>query len=115
MITRGNPKLGAVVQRYREQAGLSQTEAAKASGLRPSYVQALEIGRFQLIYPDKFNALRRTLRFPGWTVLDAMGYQTDAGDSEMDPRLEAMIRQLPLDKQDALFGMVKAWFFTKAS
>ena len=114
MITRGNPKLGAVVQRYREQAGLTQAELAQASGLKTSYVSALELGRFQIMYPAPFNALRRVLRYPGWTVLDAMGYETDAGDSEIDPRLEAMIRQLPLDKQDALFGMVKAWFF-KAS
>lgn len=110
MERKANARLGMVVQSFRQGAGLTQTELADAAGLKASYITALELGRYQVVYPKPFNAIHRVLRFPGWVVLDAMGYQTDAGDKEINPALSALIGAMDVAQQVALLGMVRAWF-----
>lgn len=110
MEKKANARLGMVVQGFRQGAELTQVELAEASGLKGSYITALELGRYQLIYPKPFNAIHRVLRFPGWVVLDAMGYATDAGDKDIHPALGALIRAMDEPQQVALLGMVRAWF-----
>ena len=106
----GSVELGACVKRYREAAGLTQLDLARATSLKASYITAVERGRFQLIYPEKLNSLRRALRFPGWEMLEEMGYKTDAGEEGITPGLLAQIRTLDSEQQLALIGMLRAWF-----
>lgn len=103
MATRlGNKRMGAKLQDYRKDAGLTADDLARASGVKRSYITAIEVGRMNIMYPETFVDLKRVLRFPGWDMLEAMGYPTDAGDDDIYPRLLHVARQLPMDQQEAL-------------
>ena len=104
---------GSRVAYYREKAGLSQAELARATGDAYSRVSIgqVEGGRVGITYPDKFNALRRVLRFPGWEILELMGYRTDAGrGSTINPVLETYILQMDDEQQEALAHVARAFF-----
>lgn len=106
----GNKLLGALLRQYRTQAGLTQEELAEASHVQRAYIGNIELGRNSVIYPDKFKALHRVLRFPAWEMLETMGYPTDFEESDIDARLLILIRQLTPDQQRALAEVVRSMF-----
>lgn len=103
-----NVRLGACFRRYREDAGLTQEEAAQVSGLKRDYINGLEGGRILVPYPPIVNALRRVYRFPGWEVLEEMGYHTDAQVNNILPALQVLVQQMSNDEQQALLGVARA-------
>jgi len=96
---------GALLRQYRERLGLTQHEAEKLTGVRREYIGSIETGRIAIIYPEPFNALRKVYGFPGWEILEAMGYETDAAGAAPQGqadvvRLATMISLLsPADRQ----------------
>lgn len=84
------------------------TDVEKVSGVKRDYVSSIELGRISVIYPESFNQLRRVYGFPGFELLEAMGYRTDATVSEIDPSLLALARGMTLDQQRALAVLAKA-------
>lgn len=50
-----------------------------------TYLANVETGRTRIIYPEYANDLTRVLGMPGWVLLEAMGYRTDATGSRAYP------------------------------
>lgn len=106
-----NPVLfGAKLRSYRDAAGFTQSDAAEAAGVKREYLASLELGRIQVPYPHVFNALHTVLRFPGWELLEALGFETDHEDSGLKilPALASELRKMSEDQQKAVLGVVKA-------
>jgi transcriptional regulator with XRE-family HTH domain len=103
-------RLASVLRTYREGAGLTQTDIERVSGgaVKREYVSGVELGRIGLIYPEPFGQLRRILRFPGWEVLEAMGYATDLKQQGIDDSLLQLLRRLTLPQQKAVAAFVRA-------
>lgn len=109
---RTSMKMGPLLESYRARAHLTQEELAQACGIKVTrdYIGSVELGRIVWVRMDKFNALHHVLRFPGWEMLEAMGYETDVDrDPTVSPRLMTTIRQLSIDQQDAADAMLRAW------
>lgn len=111
--TGNEPKsTGEILRAYREQAGLSQADLQRATGVKREYINAIERRRgglgIKIIYPDKFNPLHDALGFAGFEMLEAMGYQTDAGRGDTSPRLLALIRRLTPEQQEATVDFILA-------
>jgi len=110
-ITPEMRRFGSLIASYRKRAGLTQEETAALServsppGVRRDYLASIEAGKIKIVYPRDFNALRRALQFPGFELLEAMGYETDGGVDDIDPVLVAVSRQLDRDSQRALATM----------
>ncbi len=103
-----NSRLAQKMRQYRERANLTQTDVERLSGVRRDYLSSIELGRISVVYPETLNRLRRVYGFPGWEMLDAMGYQTDAGGEAVEPALLAIIRALTPEQQRMLADMAKA-------
>lgn len=106
---RGGAKWGALIQTYRQKAEMTQEDLATASKVRRNYIASIEFGRIGVPSPDIFNKLHRVLRFPGWEVLEAIGYETDAGMDDIAPALLTVARALPERQQVLLAEMGKTW------
>jgi transcriptional regulator with XRE-family HTH domain len=102
-----NPRLAAKVREYRRKAGLTQQELARVTGIKREYISSCELGRVGVIYPEAFNALRRALGFPGWELLEAIGYRTDVGEADINPGLLTLLRQLSPEQQQAVLDIVR--------
>ena len=107
MVRPGNPEMGRLLADYRRRAGLTADDLARASGVKRSYITAIEVGRMNLIYPETYEPLHRALRFPGWEFLEVMGYQTDVRTEGVIPRLTLFAQQLTKEQQDLLADMAK--------
>lgn len=94
-------ELGRRIRHYRERTGLNQTDIERVTGVRRDYLSSIEGGRIRVIYPANFNALHKVLRFPGWEILELMGYETDVGANDLVPALVHVARQLTPDQQRA--------------
>lgn len=101
-------RVGNVVRHYRERSGLTQVEASTASGLAPGYVSGVENGRVRVIYPEAFNPLRKVLNFPGFEMLEAMGYVTDCTEEGISAPLSAVLRGMDADEQTAMLDIAHA-------
>lgn len=93
---------GDVLVKYRLIARLTQEEAARAAGMKRSFYARCETNRTMLIRPSTFNALRRALRFPGYEMLAAMGFDTDLGGDGIEAPLAAVATQMDADQQRIL-------------
>lgn len=102
-------KWGALLQSYRNRAEMTQDDLAMASKVRRSYIASIEFGRIGIPSPDTFNSLHKVLHFPGWEMLEAIGYDTDAGESNVEPALLSVARSLPAKQQILLAEMGKTW------
>lgn len=103
-------KLGAKIRSYRDRTGLTQMEAAKLAGVTREYLASIEIGRIVVMYPEVFNSLHDLLEFPGWEILEEMGYKTDAvagASARLLPSLIVQASQLDEDQQKGLVEIIK--------
>lgn len=98
-------KWGSLMQSYRNQAQMTQEDLANASGEKRTYIGSIEFGRIGIPSVKTFRALHRVLRFPGWEMLEAIGYPTDATDDNVIPSLLSVCRSLPEPKQELLAQM----------
>jgi DNA-binding XRE family transcriptional regulator len=94
--------LGELLSRLRLDAGLTQAELARRTGVKREYLSSVELGRIGLMYPGPTNDLKRELGVPGWMLLEAMGYETDANDDAVLPMLVAALRRLRTGQQLSL-------------
>lgn len=101
-----NP-VGTYLAQKRRDAGLTQDEAAQLTHTNRAYISTVELGRIKPSV-EMFNELRRLYRFPGWELLEMMGYRTDADtvDGLWAP-LVAMLGNLDRDQQKALVPTIK--------
>jgi len=101
---------GTLLRQYRERLGLTQYEAEKLSGVRREYIGSIETGRIAVIYPEPFNALRRAYGFPGWEILESMGYETDvdkaSGYSRDVLKAAALLASLPPEDRAVVDGLI---------
>jgi transcriptional regulator with XRE-family HTH domain len=101
---------GTVLRQYRERLGLTQYEAEKLSGVRREYIGSIETGRIAIIYPEPFNALHRAYGFPGWEILESMGYETDvdraSGYSREVLRAAAILASLAPEDRTIVDGLI---------
>lgn len=113
-----NLALGAKLAEYRERAGLSQEEVAYRATraalygvvISRDYLGGLEQGRMGIPHPEKFNPLHEVLGFPGWEILDLMGYDTDGGEGiNFEPQLAKIASQLSKEQQKMLAMIGKSW------
>jgi transcriptional regulator with XRE-family HTH domain len=109
-ITNDNSRLADKLRHYRVKAGLTQTDAARVSGVKREYISSIELGRIQVLYPGVFNALRRAYRFPGFEILEAEGYTTDAHEADINDGLITLIRALTPEQQEGVAAIIKATF-----
>ncbi|MEJ5221838.1 MAG: helix-turn-helix transcriptional regulator [Tepidiforma sp.] len=107
-VPRPGERYGQRLKQYREERGLTQGEAERLSGVRRDYIGAVETGRIGVIYPDTFNRLRALYGFPGWEILELMGYQTDAADAHVHPAIASALKGLSPEEQEKLAPFVKA-------
>lgn len=108
VVPQRNLRLASVLRSYRERAGLTQSDVGKASQIvSREYVSGVELGRIAVVYPEIFNELRRLYKFPGFEVLEAMGYDTDCETAGVKPRLAMLINQLDESQQDALASIAR--------
>jgi len=103
-------KTGAKLKEYREKLGLTQYEAEKLSGVRREYIGSIETGRIAIIYPEPFNALHRAYGFPGWEILESMGYETDvdkaSGYSRDVLKAASLLASLPPEDRAVVDGLI---------
>jgi len=101
---------GALLRQYRERLGLTQHEAEKLTGVRREYIGSIETGRIAIIYPEPFNALHRAYGFPGWEILESMGYETDvdkaSGYSRDVLKAAALLASLPPEDRALVDGLI---------
>lgn len=100
--------LGAKLRAYRLAAKLTQTEVEELCSVRRDYVSSIELGRIGVVYPDTFNRLRDAYNFPGFDVLETMGFKTDAAQQEIQPSLLAIIGTMTHEQQAALAELARA-------
>lgn len=103
--------LGDRLRWYRERAKLSQGDLAEVVGVTRDYISSIEIGRIGVVYPRVFNGLQRTLGFPGWELLELMGYHTTATSKEeggIYPPLLAFLGKMDASQQQATFEALRA-------
>lgn len=101
---------GTLLRQYRERLGLTQYEAEKLSGVRREYIGSIETGRIAVIYPEPFNALHKAYGFPGWEILESMGYETDidrASNYSRDVlKAAALLASLPPEDRAVVDGLI---------
>lgn len=107
--------MAAFFRDARERAGVSQTDVQRLTGVNRAYVSSIEQGRIAVVYPEIFNTLHHVYRFAGWAGLDAMGYQTDAGEADVNPAILSLLRGLSDDQQRAAEGVIRAMLKLSAS
>jgi len=103
--------LGEQLRLYREGLRLTQTDLERLTKVKREYISSIEMGRIQVIYPEVFNLLKKVLRFPGWVLLEAMGYETDSVAGEaggLNPALVAAVASLSDRQQRALLEFLLA-------
>lgn len=108
VLPRPGERYGQRLKQYREERGLTQADAERLSGVRRDYIGAVETGRIGIIYPDTFNRLRSLYGFPGWEILELMGYETDAADARVHPAVASALKGLSLEDQEKLVPVIKA-------
>lgn len=103
------PGLGVRLAHYRHRAHLTQADLAQVTGLNRNFIAGLETGVQAMPYPDKLNALHGALGFPGYEMLELMGYVTDGGVQGLHPKLVAVARSLPMEMQEDIAYLAQAW------
>lgn len=111
-----NREFGSLLREYRRAAGLTQAELARRADVTRHYIASMESGRIGVVYPDVFTKLQRVLGFPGWVLLEAIGYHTGLREREdgadtaahVQPALLGAIADLTADQQQAVFDLVAA-------
>lgn len=106
-MTRNGDRLAALLASYRNRANLTQDDLARRTGINRAYVGRIETGNIQVIYPKVFNAFRKALGFPGYELLEAMGYETDAGIKGIDPEILSLLLRLDEDQQKRLIPFLR--------
>ncbi len=102
--------LGDRLRWYRERAKLSQGDLAEVVGVTRDYISSIEIGRIGVVYPRVFNGLQRALGFPGWELLELMGYRTSATSKDTEgvyPPLLSLIDGMSEEQQQATFEVLR--------
>ena len=110
--TKPRAKFGRKIKGYRETAGLTQAELATRVDITREYLASIEIGRIGVVYPKVFVGLRRHLGFPGWELLEEMGYPTDAvrpEDAAINPKVLDILRRMSPEQQQHFLGMLEAF------
>jgi transcriptional regulator with XRE-family HTH domain len=101
---------GTLLRQYRERLGLTQYEAEKLSGVRREYIGSIETGRIAVIYPEPFNALHKAYGFPGWEILESMGYETDvdktSGYNREVLKAAALLASMPPEDRALVDGLI---------
>lgn len=98
------------MRQFRKEAGLTQAEAERLSGVSRDYIGSIEAGRVKIIYPDFQRKLAHAYRQPGYLICEAMGYQTDCGKQGVVPALSLFMANLTEAQQRALLEVARATF-----
>lgn len=104
---KGNLELGLRLKYYRERAGLTQAQLAELTGVSMGYIASIERGMQKLIYPERFNPMHEALGFPGWDLLEAMGYATDGSYLGIDAELAEEAKTLTREQSQALVALAR--------
>lgn len=107
-MSKSNRRFGNLIARYRNDAGYTQDELAQRVDVARAYIGRIETGDIQVVYPKTFNRLRKALGFPGYEILEAMGYETDAGITGVDPEVLALLLKLPPERQRDLIPLLRS-------
>lgn len=107
-MTRNGDRLAALLASYRNRANLTQDDLARRTGINRAYVGRIETGNIQVIYPKVFNAFRKALGFPGYELLEAMGYETDAGIPGVDPEMLSLLLRISEEDQRKLIPFLRS-------
>lgn len=107
-----NLRAGAKLAEYRLNAGLTQAElGARLARRHPdiwkdkvtarNYISQVENGGIDIPSPLKINPLHEELGYPGWELLELIGYDTDGdSDSKIEPELRSVaIRLAPVQQK----------------
>lgn len=93
-------KLTKRMQQYRKERGITQVEMAKACGLSPNFVSAMERGVYQasaatlIAWANKCNV-----------SIDELVGNTDKG--KIIPELKTTLEELPEETQRKIYEMIK--------
>ncbi|HEX9122605.1 MAG TPA: helix-turn-helix domain-containing protein [Actinomycetota bacterium] len=94
--------VGATLYRAREERAVSVSEVARATGIRPRYLEALENDAPEDDFPGRVYArffLReyaRYLRVPDQPLVDALDARWSDGEPEPEPRLAPVLSLAPM-------------------
>ena len=90
--------VGALVQRLREQAGLSMGELAEASGIDKASISRIERGEFIKPKEETLTAIAEALGTDPADLLSAAGYTSPTTLPSFRPYLRTKYGHLPADK-----------------
>jgi len=94
-------RLGALLRRKREEAGMGPVELARKSKVSRSYLNYLEQGRFAEVGLDKFSRIIQALGLSADQVLQEAGYLPLSDWTMPEPRIYLRERLgLPRQAQD---------------
>ena len=98
------PSFGPKIAYYRQRLDLTQADVERLTGgrVKRSYLAKIETNQITLLPPGTFNELHRLLKFPGYELLEAMGYETDAGEERVESALLVAAQALPESTQRLL-------------
>lgn len=96
-------RLGELVRKTRESAGLSARKLEELSGLDHSFISKLEKSTYQSVSPDTLTTLSDSLGIPAADLFALAGYQVPDSLPSFGPYLRARYGQeLPEGAQAAL-------------
>lgn len=108
--SRPSEKAGALLTRYRQEAGHTRATLSQATGLNLFTVKLYESGSIKNPTVEVFNALHDELSgtgFIGWELLEAYGYKTDCSEDRIAPALVHTLRLLDDEAQDILLQQAR--------
>ncbi len=97
-MTGSGKAVGALVQRLREQAGLSMSELAEASGIDKASVSRIEHGEFNKPKEETLTAIAKTFGVDPTDLLSAAGYANPSTLPSFRPYLRTKYGHLPPNK-----------------
>lgn len=105
-----NLKVASFVRDWRARRQLTQEELATVARVGRNWVQQLELGEIAVPGPDRVNRIKKVLGFPGWALLEEVGYETDVVDQGLiDPGLFVRLATMEKEDQRKVLNFILEW------